>query len=116
MAWPLVPSAEGSLKVVEPATALAAKVTVPDVDPAKANPVADTDRPAVKLAIDTLTVAPLWTIGNTSVPATGVVAAVRLEIFTLAIIYSYATVYSMVLAMSMYRPLLNHKPAGKLTC
>jgi hypothetical protein len=42
---------------------------------------ADTARPAVKLATDTLTVFPLCTIGRTSVPASGVDALVSWEIF-----------------------------------
>jgi hypothetical protein len=43
--------------------------------------VPDTARPAVKLATETLTVLLPCTIGRTSVPASGVVAAVSAEIF-----------------------------------
>ena len=45
-----------------------------------------TARPAVKLAMDTFTVVEDCTIGKTSVPATGVVAAVKAEIFVCAML------------------------------
>ena len=45
-------------------------------------------RPDVKSATDTLAVTPLCTIGNTSVPAKGVVAAGKADIFTFDIVYS----------------------------
>jgi hypothetical protein len=54
----------------------------------KVRSLADIERPAVKLAADTLDVIPLCTIGNTSVPANGVVAAGKADIFTFAIVYS----------------------------
>jgi hypothetical protein len=43
-------------------------------------------RPEVKSATETLVVTPLCTIGNTSVPARGVVAAGKADIFTFAIV------------------------------
>jgi hypothetical protein len=46
---------------------------------------AETALPAVKLSIDTCLVVPDWTIGRTSVPASGVVAAGNWEIFKSAI-------------------------------
>ena len=45
-----------------------------------------TARPAVRLATETCLVAPLWTIGKTSVPARGVVLAGRALIFESAIL------------------------------
>jgi hypothetical protein len=45
------------------------------------------------LATETLTVAPLWTIGKTSVPASGVVALVSAEILVSAIIFPFNTVF-----------------------
>jgi hypothetical protein len=51
------------------------------VAPVTVTPVAETSRPAVKSLTATFTVDPLWTIGNTSVPASGVVALVSAEIF-----------------------------------
>jgi hypothetical protein len=49
---------------------------------------AETARPAVTSAADTLTVLPLCTIGRTSVPASGVLAPVSWEIFLSAMMYS----------------------------
>jgi hypothetical protein len=46
---------------------------------------ADTARPAVTSAMETFLVVDDWTMGKTSVPARGVVAAGRAEIFTSAI-------------------------------
>jgi hypothetical protein len=46
---------------------------------------AETALPAVKLSTDTWTVLPDWTIGRTSVPASGVDAAGNWEIFKSAI-------------------------------
>jgi len=69
-------------------TALAAgkyKPFVGTVEPDGMKFVADTDRPAVKLVTDTFFVVLLCTIGNTSVPANGVVAPVNADIFVLAI-------------------------------
>jgi hypothetical protein len=77
----------GNVNVGVPATAGVTMVAVPDVLPVIATAVVLTDLPAVKLLTATLTVTPDWTIGNTSVPARGVVAAVSAEIFTLAIIF-----------------------------
>ena len=55
-----------------------------------ATPEALTTFPAVRLSTDTLTVLPLWTIGNTSVPVRGVLAAVSAEIFLSVIFIPYA--------------------------
>jgi len=63
-----------------PATALLA-LTVPE-DVSEPTAVA---RPAVKLATETCTVYAPCSTGSTSVPARGVVAAVKAEIFLLAI-------------------------------
>ena len=83
-----VPVTIGNVIVGVPATAGVTMVAVPEVLPAIATAVALTDLPAVKSLTATLTVTPDCTIGNTSVPARGVVAAVSAEIFTSAMIYS----------------------------
>jgi len=82
-----VPVTIGSVIVGVPATAGVTIVAVPDVLPVIATAVALTDLPAVRLLTATLTVTPDCTIGNTSVPPRGVVAAVRSEIFMSAMIY-----------------------------
>jgi hypothetical protein len=81
-----VPVTIGNVIVGVPATAGVTMVAVPEVLPVIATAVALTDLPAVKLLTATLTVTPDCTIGNTSVPARGVVAAVSAEIFTSAMI------------------------------
>ena len=81
-----VPVTIGNVIVGVPATAGVTMVAVPEVLPVIATAVALTDLPAVKLLTATLTVTPDCTIGNTSVPARGVVAAGSADIFMSAMI------------------------------
>jgi hypothetical protein len=83
-----VPVTIGNVIVGVPATAGVTIVAVPEVLPVIATEVALTDLPAVRLPTVTLAVTPDCTMGKTSPPVRGVVAAGKAEIFTSAMIES----------------------------
>jgi hypothetical protein len=58
----------------------------------------------------TFFVTPLWTIGTTSVPASGVVAAGSAVIVVFAMLYSKKTVAVTVPLITTYRPELKYTP------
>jgi hypothetical protein len=95
-----------AMVVVAAAVSLPCALTV-NVPTAVAEPYAPavTAVAGIESLIATWLVTPPCTIGNTSVPARGVVAAGNWVIFLLAIVYSYINVAATVPLITTYSPL-----------